>query len=148
METFREMLKVPSNALQAMVDGLRYHSSRDDFRIAMNTFGDTFHGVCFGCAATCTVQKATGKSFSPDRNITYSTVRAEVLGCEEYDLLDFEYVIDQARKGRLKSLFRYFEMSTKFDTVWNNRFDLHSDDWAEQLGAVEEVIAEMKGVGL
>ena len=49
-------LRRPSDIVDVMRSGLREHSQRIDFKIAMHTFGAALDGtVCFGCAATATL---------------------------------------------------------------------------------------------
>jgi hypothetical protein len=48
----------PSDALEAMCDGLEDIDARADFSIHMSTFGKFEGGLCFVCAATCAAIKA------------------------------------------------------------------------------------------
>jgi len=163
VKTFREILGVPSAALQAMVDGLRLYGNRLDFKIDMGTFGSNENGVCFGCAASCCVQKVLGKNLlSGGDGIEIPVVRARFFGTAVEDLGDFEWAVDGARSGSLSCLLGYFginemthqsivELNGQWgvnDTIWDSRYELNSDDWEQQLGAVEEVIAEMKAIGI
>ncbi len=51
----------PSNAVWAMVLGIDGALARDDFTIDMGTFGESYDGMCYGCAATCALQQITEK---------------------------------------------------------------------------------------
>jgi len=162
MKTFREILGKPSSALQAMVDGLREYSGRKDFVVDMGSYGHVEGGICYGCAATCAVQKTLGLDYL---SVGYSYPRSskdlgseQLLGVDSRDLCAFETAIDQARKGDLWELMGYFNVdSDVLDSVmlvdrscttkWDRRFDLE-DNWREQLGVVEAVISEMKVLGL
>lgn len=147
MTSIKEILKVPSAALQAMVDGLRKQSQRQDFKVDMSTFGyyDFETETCFGCAATCAVQEAFGVTFDKE-SIDFLVYRAEAVKCDARDLDKFESAIDCARQGDLRYLFRFFgaEYSAEFD----HRFELYSDNWKEQLPFVDELIVELKQKGL
>ena len=122
-QTIRERLngKV-SAAIHTMCQGLRSNSEREDFRVDMTTFGtrsyiSTRDGVrdyptedeekiCYGCAATCTIQQIAKKQFV-DADIYYTNTRAKFLGFEENDLQCFEFAIDDLRKGQLAPLIAY-----------------------------------------
>ena len=67
----------------------------------MNDFGDAKDGVCYGCAATNSICKISGKTFDEDSIDTTST-RAKFIGTG-YDFLhDFEFAIDGLRQGQVK----------------------------------------------
>jgi len=150
MRTFREILGKPSDALQAMVDGLREYSARSDFRIDMDTFGMVHNDVCFGCAATCAIQKATGKylldlKYNRLDGLWYN-IKAEFFAVSKSELVAFENAINAARLGDVSSLLAYYGIID--NCIFDSRFKLLSDNWEQQLMAVVQVIAELRAVGL
>lgn len=149
MKTIKEILKVPSAALQAMVDGLRKQSKRKNFRIDMGSFGEVAitKSLCFGCAATCAAQQIAGKNLTPT-NVGTLSKRAKKLNFDVLDLSKFEQAMDHARRGLIGSLFDYFCVAEEHSILFDNRFYLWSDSWEEQLPKVEALIEELKSKGL
>jgi hypothetical protein len=96
MKLIKDIITKPSEALQAMVDGLLEQSKRGDFKIDMDTYG-TYdeNNICCGCAATCTVQKLLNKNLDKE-NIDYES-HSEFFGIE--DIIEFESVMNEARMG-------------------------------------------------
>lgn len=141
----RDQLSKPSEALQAMLDGLEMQDAREDFKIEMDTFGDYVEGVCFGCAATCTIQHVIGTDFG-DQRIVEIKDRAEYLDLALRELDDFEFSIDRARIGLMYSLFEFFGLN--LDPKYSGRFCLGNSNWREQIPAVQAVIEEMKKDGI
>ena len=143
-----ETVKLPSTALQYMVDGLLRQSKRDDFIIDMATFGkiDTllFNEVaedkafyvgkkyCFGCAATCTLQEIANKNIIPnDIAIARNFNRSKYLGFNVEEMLTFESAIDEFRiDGSLEGLFGFFYTGPE------GSFQLVSLDWLEEIPQV------------
>lgn len=147
MKTIKETLKVPSAALQAMVDGLRKQSQRDDFEIDMSSFGHAKGNICFGCAATCTLQEVSGIDLTPDAVHFYGD-RADKIGFDRLEVAQFEDVMDSARQGALQRLFDFFSRSQEHDVIYNYRFWLTTPNWRAELSKVEALIAELKSKGL
>jgi hypothetical protein len=146
MKSIRETLKVPSAALQAMVNGLRKQSKRSDFKIDMGTFGDAYGGVCYGCAATCALQEISGIDFTLENMLWHNLPYATPFSGQE--ISDFEDVIDAARSGYLLPLFTFFHLHPIHNRGYPRRFNLDTDNWEEQLPEVEKLIAELKEKGL
>jgi hypothetical protein len=146
MKKIKDVITKPSEALQAMVDGLLEQSQRSDFKIDMNIFGkyDSYDNICYGCAATCTVQKLLNKNLTKE-NINMN-LHSEFYGIE--DICKFESVMNDARGGYLERLFEYFDLSDKFEDDFDNRFWLETDNWQEELPEVNELIKELKEKGL
>ena len=119
-KTFRTILGKPSSAIQAMVDGLRQQAKRKNFKIDMATYGefDDEDKVCFGCAATCTVQRAMHKTFRNER-MRLIEGRADILGADVNDLSDFENAIDNLRVADIFALFEYFRYDTENDEMFD-----------------------------
>jgi len=153
-QTFRELCngKV-SAALQAMIDGLKLQSQRKDFRVDMSTFG-TFYDpenkeipVCFGCAATCTVQQLSKVNFT-DSQIDSLEERSFLTIQNSNDLDRFEDAIDCARMGNLISIFNYMDNLESYELSDSNRWLLRTDDWQEQLPLVQDFVEMLKLKGL
>jgi hypothetical protein len=164
MKQFKDLAPKPSDALQAMVNGLRHQSQRPDFIIKMTTYGDTEldvetgHVFCCGCAATCTLQELGRHNYTPEE--MYDTEgRATPLGIERRDLDRFESAIDTARLGSLWDLFVYYYgddvdvpeellripatiVATGDETIY-----LQTHNWQEQLPDVEAHIARLRAAG-
>jgi len=153
-QTFRELCngKV-SAALQAMIDGLKLQSQRKDFRVDMSTFG-TFYDpenkeipVCFGCAATCTVQQLSKVNFT-DSQIDSLEERSFLTIQNSNDLDRFEDAIDCARMGNLISIFNYMDNLKSYELSDSNRWLLCTDNWQEQLPLVQDFVEMLKLKGL
>ena len=145
MKTIKEIISKPSEALQAMVDGLKTQSKRKDFKIRMHTFGETNGDICFGCAATCTVQQLTGINLT-DTNI-YLFQHSKVLNIEKRDIEKFEIAIDGTRKGYLRKLFGYFGIEIPEKYYKRQNFYLGTITWKEELPIVNKLIEELKEQG-
>ena len=146
MTKIKDIISKPSQALKAMIDGLREQDARQDFKIDMGTYGWVDPGkVCYGCAATCAVQKVTGI------NLDIASIslenQAHRLGVEESDLDDFQTAIDTARSGSMAELFNYFGIFLDDMSQWDYRWCLLTDTWKEEIYFVEAVIAEMIEAG-
>ena len=114
----------PSQAIRAMVVGIRQQSRRKKFVVNMTTYGLAGRdGICYGCAATCTIQKLARKNFKPkDLSskivnglihppfLTRENVAAEWGNTTRAVVSKFEHVINEVRQGRLKQLFEFFEL--------------------------------------
>lgn len=114
---FKDLLKVPSAAIRAMVEGLR----EAPIEIRMGTFGavdyhlDCFtppssenQTICFGCAATCTVLRLL-----PSARDKYFDLR------NKSDLGEFEDAIDELRTGHPGDLIDYFDLpSAEVDEIY------------------------------
>ena len=153
-QTFRELCKGKvSTALQAMIDGLKFQSQRKDFRIDMSTFGDFSdlgnrgNPVCFGCAATCTVQQLSEVNFT-DSQINSLEERSRQTIRDSDDLEGFEYAIDSARMGNLISIFNYMGDRDSHEFSDDDRWFLSTDDWQEQLPLVQDFVDMLKLKGL
>jgi hypothetical protein len=98
----------PIDAIEAMLKGLKKARKRKTFRVQMNTYGDYFNGVCFGCAATITLQEASGRNFKADDSICSRPQRARYVGVNASELCYFEFAMDRFRRGDVSSLFTFF----------------------------------------
>jgi len=115
MKLIKEILdNKPSNAIYAMIEGLKEARGWDDFEFDMKTFGGYGYDqdICAGCAATCAVQKIAGKRLNTG-NVFHIELRADRLGFNLRDLESFERSIDALSlgfAGNLYTLFEYFEL--------------------------------------
>lgn len=142
MRKIKDIISKPSQALQAMIDGLRNQDSRTFFEVDMLTYGTSRGQTCFGCAATCAIQQITQVNLTP-QNICK---RTDAFLVDEKDMYSFEYAIDTARQGSLGVLFRYFGLKCPekyLETGWY----LFNESWRNKLHLIEEVIIELKKEG-
>lgn len=146
----KKIIKTPSEALQAMVDGLLKQNKRKTFQVDMGSFGNSFYdgnkNICCGCAATCTIQEVANKNLTA-ASIVCCEERADFLGFDKYDLEYFEGVIEDARCGMMNSLFDYFRLIKKankdnIDTFPN--FHLTSETWKKEIPKVRKYIKYLK----
>jgi len=153
-QTFRDLCKGKiSTALQAMIDGLKFQSQRKDFRVDMSTFGTFTYFenkvdlVCFGCAATCTVQQLSKVNFT-DSQIGSSSGRSRLTIHNSNDLDRFEEAIDYARMGDLFSIFDYMGDCDSHEISDDDRWLLGTADWQEQMPIVQNFVDMLKLKGL
>ena len=124
----RDIISKPSEAVDAMINGLLKQEVRKDFIIDMDTYGqvgkvhptDEGDNVCFGCAATCTVQEITSINYTSKSSIYTIGNRSDSCGIDADDLGLFEAAIDELRQGNLYTLFMYFTLIHKYYVFKNN----------------------------
>lgn len=149
----KDLCPKPSDALQAMVDGLKNHSKREGFSVSMSTFGSAVGSICVGCAATCAIQQATGINLT-SKSIEDVQARSRRLRVGKEDLYRFEGVIDSVRLGDLQELFDYYCMGEIYSTrilKWKTVQglpQLYTDFWEEDLPTYEKLIKKLKKIGL
>ena len=144
MRKITDIISKPSQALQAGVDGLRAQDARPGFCVSMSTYGVEINGICFGCLATCALQQLAEKNLGPG-DILGTWWRAKALGFEQEDVNRFEIVMDLAREGDLRGLFRFFGLPP--EEVPACEWRLLQANWREQLPAVEKTIEELRQNG-
>jgi hypothetical protein len=144
MLKIKDIVKSPSSALQAMVDGLRSQNERHDFHVDMCTFGeyDEDMDICFGCAATCAVQEIFGKNLR-GHDIVNIFDRADIFGCDIKDIDSFESAINYARLGNMSLLFEYYGYYGPEFLVTLPHLILYTGNWLINLPLVEEYIKEL-----
>ena len=136
----------PSIALQSMVDGLR---NLRGMNVDMGTFGTKYNGICFGCAATATIQNLLKVEFVSLAESTFYEWVA--LQDNEYlpgDIFDFENAMEWARKGVMKKIFEYLGVSEYLNHDYSYRFRLETCNYLGQLTDVEDLIQQLKEKGL
>lgn len=151
----RNIISKPSEALQAMVDGLLKYSKRKNFRIRMSTFGSIDHApgnineyICYGCAATCALQQIANKDLNCGTNIGNQEVRARQLGFSIKDENEFEEAMDIARRGNTIDLFYYFRLAPpNNNNLVHPSYGLQTSDWREQIPEVRRHIRALKAAG-
>jgi len=150
----KDLAPKPSDALQAMVDGLKAQSKRDDFEIDMRTFGMKGMTICFGCAATCAIQQLAGIDFTMKTGISCEMYRAETLNLEIGEMSRFESVIDNARCGNLSNLLRFYygdewKEETKLPSeLVHHGVQLRTDDWRNKIHLFDDIIFQLKMRGV
>lgn len=152
--SIRELAPKPSDAIKAMLAGLRDMPS-DSFHVNMGTFGrvdwDSSGGryICCGCAATCAVFKLAGKV--PTRDSIYRDAgQALYLGLNFPDIVEFENAIDAFRVGNATWLLRYYHgrLLGIPDEFWGRQFwYMSTDSWKTFLPQIEEYVAKLEAAG-
>lgn len=142
----KDKISKPSQALQAMIDGLRTQSQRYDFKIRMGTFGHSDGAICFGCAATCAVQEIAQTNLSVSA-MHYFVDRAAALNFELSGFAEFEGSIDTARYGDMGRLFEYFDLDYSKGQNYNIDLVLRDDDWEKVLPNYEALVARLEKDG-
>lgn len=151
METrkIKELLPKPSDLIDAMIQGLREQSARPDFKVDMDTWGNTSaERMCFGCAAICTMQKAFGVTFKPFQLDTLAS-RSSCLAVEKNELDEFEMTVDGLRRGNdlgMEILADYYKATLPQPTV--DLPPLNTGDWSLGLPAYETYRDQLKAIGL
>lgn len=149
MKTMKDFCPKPSDALQAMLDGLR-EIPGPNFKVDMLNYGHVYGDICYGCAATCAIQKATEVRLTP-YNIKKTPLRAEAYNVELIDLIDFESALDEARMGRIDDLLRYYgytnlrSICRKYEII---DIYLFPKDYHLQYDKLEAAIAMLKSYDL
>lgn len=136
--TYKERLDGKAwRAVQAMVDGLNKSKTRLDFFIDMDTYGHHVGPVCFGCAATCTIQEVAKKKlrfYSIGSHLDRKK-RSKSLGiCNPQDQAEFESAINQLRCGDVFCLFGYLDIG--YDKIPDQYYQLpvlSTDNWKDHL---------------
>lgn len=158
VRSIKELAPKPSDAIQAMLDGLQALSG-DGFRVNMNTYGEVRNSlvgssppVCFGCAATFAAHWLAGKE--PNASLLRSREgRAMHLGFLYTDLEQFERAIDAFRYGRIWPLLSFYGV---YDAMINTAglaltiaqpWYLTNSDWLSQLPAIEAYRARLVELG-
>lgn len=153
MKSILELIKgKPSNALQAMMDGLKTLPEKGRCEVDMTTYGETGDGkICYGCAATYTLHKLADKTFDFDTLKIYETGNSEeysrYLDFEENEMIIFESAIDSARKGDLAPLFSFCRADAD-STPYSKQFEMTTENYISELSSVEYIIKELKKNGL
>jgi hypothetical protein len=139
---------LPSAALKAMVAGLLAADKSKTHFVDMESFGRV-EGVegrplCFGCAATWSLQAALGRPMTPGEVAAQVGLRQFAdQRWEPYDIHRFEEAIDMARLGSLEDLFVYMRKKSHFAEKYNHLFCLNTSNWREQLPAVRKLIRKL-----
>lgn len=151
MRKIKDILPKPSDAIQAMIDGLEEQSERPKFQIEMSTFGEAGAGdVCFGCAATCTIQHAFEHNFTVDE-IEGCYNRSEALNVDEEDLDIFEDVIDGFRQGYAFRLLNYYGIRRghpNFNDLYTGDWNMMTFNWKSEIPKVKAYLEQLKTLGL
>lgn len=148
----KNIIHKPSEALQAMVDGLLKQSQRPDFRIDMSTWGRKsgrkYKGqyICYGCAATCAVQEIADKDLSCEV-VTALQLRAEALGFNGDDETNFEVAINSARIGDTNPLFGYFGIYNQPHKFNRTGIFLGTTTWRREIPNILAYIETLKAAG-
>lgn len=145
--SIKELAPKPSDAIKAMLDGLRDLPS-DKFRVDMGTFGSTLgnQSICYGCAATCAVYKLADK-VPGMQDVVSRAARSEHLRFSVQELDAFEGAINAFRMGFMGDLFRFYGVMDRYvhpSTFWS----LGTYSWPQQIEAVEDYYKTLVALGL
>lgn len=153
MNSIFKLAPRPSDAVQAMIDGLKEQATREDFAVDMGTFAGRNPEQCFGCAATCFLQKVSGINITVENagvncNMANSfTKRAAIYGFDEDEVHRFELVLDRLRSGEPYSLlslygidqFRWPEFKLPY---------LNTENWRKKIQYYQRYVEILKKKGL
>ncbi len=140
-------IKKPSEALQAMLNGL---DDPGNLQVSMDTFYGYLRrepaggGICFGCAATCTLQYLADKKLPACSDLKEDSYRAKFFGLRLKHFTEFEYAIDQARLGYLEPLFSFCECGNKWREDHDGLFALRLHTWREDIPKVKRFIKTLQ----
>jgi hypothetical protein len=135
-------LRTTGDAIEAMIKGLKKARKRKRFEVRMTTYGsaDITRSICFGCAATVTLQEAAHRNFKP-ANIWDGCRRAAFLGLDRSELGSFESALNSFRLGRPGCLFAFFgEQTPPMLVDWA----LTDEDWEEELPKVKTYLKDVR----
>ena len=137
----------PSNALQAMYDGLLKQDKRIGFVVNFRFFGGVLSDkVCFGCAATCALQEISQVDLNPG-NINLVGERAKAYGFENDETTRFEITMDYARNGNLYLLFGFCGLDCRKSYHFMDGISMLSKNWRKQMPRLKKLIADLKQAG-
>ncbi len=119
MVRIKDVAPTVIDALKTVEQGCRKIQEDTQFSPMMSTFMEIENGICFGCLATCTLMKLTGKTATeliphfPPESIKASNDpagRRDAFGFESdtVDFQRFEYAIDSLRDNELYPLLSYY----------------------------------------
>lgn len=144
MRRIKELAPKYSDAIRAMIDGLKKQSAREDFVIIMSTYGEFSDNVCYGCAATCAIQGLSGKNFKGGE-IDDEDSRSDYLDVDFDDMIEFELRIDNFRLGYDAPLKAFYNLENIEFPQPN--WSLTTDNWQEELPKVEKYLKEVIKLG-
>ena len=158
LKSIKELCPKPSDAVMAMVNGLRKQSKRKNFRIRFSSFGSREYAdgtdkiICFGCAATSAIQFIANKNFTGEE-IDTRAERGEFLGFDKNELQDFEEAIDNLRNGWVRALFFFYGLNYSdyfalLQPMKERLEDLHDLNWKEEIHHYEDFANKLKEIGL
>jgi hypothetical protein len=132
-----------SSVIDAMIQGLQ--NVPENFEIDMSSYGDSSNGVCYGCAATCTIMQISGNVFTP-YEINGIYLRSLATGYSELDVLDFESIIDDLRQGDLLPIKEELDVTLPEPKI--ELPVLGTSTWKEGLWVYEAYRDQLREVGL
>lgn len=127
MNEIKDVLPDVPSAVRAMIDGLRNREALG-IEIDMTTFGSVVNGVCFGCAATCTLLQAG---------------LLDIKSVSSREISEFESRLDMFRRGYPFFLqIWYGESNVSYSP---QKWCLCSHNWEEQLPEIEAWLEKVYG---
>ena len=139
MQTIKELAPKPSDALRAIVRGMRrmWPNGRPTFRFDIGTYGEIDNddnlrkkSIACGCVGNVALQALTGKAFTPrtilrSHNRKLKDIRygvrgghwymgfdeiAHVFGLGDSDTRDFMLAVDRLRRGHVNAFEDFYEV--------------------------------------
>lgn len=146
MNSIKDKLPKMSDAIQAMIDGLS--APPKNFKVRMKSFGHSIKNICYGCAATSTLQKAF-KPFTPD-TIVLDIKRARFIDIDPTELEEFETAIDSLRFQSIDELVDFYGVIAlpTYLFIFHGIYDVMDDkNYKELLPKYQEYCDELKAAG-
>jgi hypothetical protein len=147
MKSIKEIVTKPSEAIQAMVDGLLKFDNdkfKGKFKISMDTFGGVRDEICYGCAATCTILKITNKR--PTKKTIMDIGNQYLKDYSTAEIREFENAIDIFRIGRAEYIFNFYNINLIADLLKTD-WCLSNTNWKEQIPKIQAYIELLKKHG-
>lgn len=124
---------------QAMIDGLKNSKKMKDFKVSMDTYGGNKEGVCYGCAATCTMMELTGKKVKAGEFGFRSKFSYFTNGLTHRDVYLIESVVDKFRLGCKECLAEYCGVGLQDQKkIPITNWLMATHNWEEELPKVQK----------
>ena len=154
MRSLFSLAPKPSDLIQAMITGLKFQDSREDFFVDMGSFagkrpsfGDEGE-TCFGCAATCALQQLSGVNLTSKIGGLHSSyIRSSVYKLDPLEVSDFEIAIDALRKGDCATIIGLYGVSHRQWPEMNLPM-LRTDNWRKKIMYYQRLVEALKVKGL
>jgi len=111
MRKIKDLVATASTAVRLMTKGLR---NPINICVDMATYGEALNTICFGCAATCTIQQLMPRAFEATDMINRQCSWSQLGNMDVSDIEEFETAIDMFRKGVPFVLLKYYNVEEKW----------------------------------
>ena len=134
-----------SDAIGFMIEGLERVPKRSHFTLEMQTYGSFDEGICYGCAATCTIIRMynvkIGGSAPPFSFRGSELSHGSLFLDTSVDLREFEEAINSFRLGYISPLFTYYGEGAAYRKFGLNEYAqkwmMDNDNWRAELPKVK-----------